>query len=44
MTREEIIHDLQALADYFITETGGSVPMCLEEAIKLLKEESKNGL
>lgn len=32
----EIIHDLQVLEDFFKAETGGPVPMCIPEAIKVL--------
>lgn len=42
MTREEIIHDLQAIADFFIEQSGGCVPIALEAAIKILKGESEH--
>ncbi len=45
MSYAEIIHDLQALRDYFI-EAGGAVPVCLDEAIGIitaLDAEQKGG-
>ena len=35
MSYAEIIHDLQALRDYFM-EAGGAVPVCLDEAIGII--------
>lgn len=36
LSLSEIIHDLQVLEDFFKAETGGPVPMCIPEAIKVL--------
>lgn len=36
MNLDVIIHDLKAFIDYFDKETG-SVPVCMEEAIKVLE-------
>lgn len=38
MTREQIIHDLEAIKEYFCAQNGGSAPLCLEEAIKIIEE------
>lgn len=42
LSLSEIIHDLQVLGDYFEGETGGSVPMCIPEAIKVLTVTSQS--
>lgn len=34
---EEVIHDLEALGKYFEQETDGCVPVCIPEAVKILK-------
>ena len=36
MTNKKIIEELRAIADYFIEQSGGSVPICLEAAIKII--------
>ena len=36
-TVEETIHDLEALKQYFMKETNGCYPVCLEDAIRLLE-------
>ena len=38
MTYEEVVRDLQSIADYFIEQSGGAVPISLEEAIKIISE------
>jgi hypothetical protein len=43
MTREQIIHDLRAINEYFLEQSGGSAPVCLEEAIKIIEEERPTG-
>lgn len=39
MTRSEAIQDLEVIKEYFEQESGGSYPICLEYAIKVLKNE-----
>ena len=41
MTIDEIIHDLEALDDYFKEEYKDKVPVCLEESIEILKALKK---
>ena len=36
MTNKEIVEDLRTIADYFIEQSGGSVPVSLEVAIKII--------
>lgn len=36
MTNKEIVEDLRTIADYFIEQSGGSVPVALEEAIEII--------
>ena len=43
MTREQIIHDLEAIKEYFCSQNGGSAPLCLEEAIKIIEDERLTG-
>lgn len=40
MTRSEAIQDLEAIKEYFERESG-AYPLCLEYAIKELKERSE---
>ena len=40
MSKEEIIKDLNTLKDFFERESGGCVPVCLVDAIKILSAES----
>lgn len=42
MTKEQVIHDLRVLAEYFAEQSDGCMPLCLVEAIKII-EEAKNG-
>lgn len=37
MTREEAINDLKVLRDYFMEQSGGAIPLCLEYAITELE-------
>ena len=41
-TIEDAIHDLKALQDFFEQESGGCCPICLDFAIKKLKQMQKN--
>ena len=41
MTRQEVIEDLKTLRAYFLEETGGSVPICIDEAIRIISEEEE---
>ena len=41
MTRKEVVNDLRNIADYFIEESGGAVPMALEEAINIINNMSE---
>jgi hypothetical protein len=41
MTRQEVIEDLKTLRAYFLEETGGSVPICIDEAIRIINEEEE---
>lgn len=43
MTREQIVHDLEAIKDYFCEQNEGSAPLCLEEAIKIIEEGKTTG-
>lgn len=49
MDDEVCVHDLEAIRDYFLEETGGSCPVCLDYAIAVLRvrinerEDAKNG-
>ena len=43
MTRDQIIHDLRAINEYFLEQSEGCAPVCLEEAIKLIEEERPTG-
>lgn len=36
-TTKDIIHDLEAIKRYFMSESGGCYPVCLEEAIRILE-------
>ena len=36
-TKEQAIEDLQSLKEYFMEQTEGSAPMCLDYAIEALK-------
>lgn len=38
MTYEEVVRDLQTIADYFTEQSGGAVPISLEEAIKIISK------
>ena len=37
MTEEVCIHDLEEIRDYFMEQTGGSHPVCLDYAIAVLR-------
>lgn len=37
-SKEQAIHDLEAIRDNFLMETGGSAPLCLDYAIQALQE------
>ena len=37
MTDEVCIHDLEEIRDYFMEQTGGSCPVCLDYAIAVLR-------
>ena len=43
MTDEVCIHDLEAIRDYFLRETGGSCPLCLDYAIAVLRIRVNDG-
>ena len=38
MTNKRIVKDLKAIADFFISESQGVVPVALEEAIKIIEQ------
>ena len=38
MSNEQVIRDLNTLRDYFMEESGGCVPVCIEEAIRIISE------
>lgn len=41
MDRRQIIEDLKTLRAYFLEQTGGSVPVCIDEAIRILSEQEE---
>ena len=41
MDRQQIIEDLKTLRAYFLEQTGGSVPVCIDEAIRILSEQEE---
>ena len=41
MKIDEIIHDLKEVGKYFEEETGGSIPLCIPQAIELLEALKK---
>lgn len=44
MTIDEIIADLKALEESFGEETGGSIPLCLSQAVEALEETKMSEL
>lgn len=42
MTDEVCIHDLEQIRDYFMEQTGGCCPVCLDYAIAVLRIRVNN--
>ena len=41
MTRQQVIEDLKIIRDYFESITNGTVPVCIDEAIRIISEEEE---
>lgn len=41
MTDKQTIEDLNTLREYFMRETGGTVPACIDEAIRIISEQEE---